>query len=120
MVQTAKTAESPQLQFICGRRLSLRYAEADSYGPAVDRGDFAVAVRVGWSLSLVCSREFRSCSSSSWSSSPLSLRRVYPMVQTVRQTWDSPVAVQGGRRSCCAGRARSLPRRCAEAVSMVV
>ena len=42
-----KTAESLQLQFIDGRRHSLRYAEADSHGPAclVDRRDYAVAVR---------------------------------------------------------------------------
>ena len=55
MVQTAKTTESPQLQFIYGRRLSLRYTEADSHGPPVDHRDFAVAVRVVWSMSLVCS-----------------------------------------------------------------
>ena len=46
-----------------------------------------------------------------WSSTALSLRRVYPMVQTVRQTWDFPVASHGGRRPRCAGRAGSLPRR---------
>ena len=33
---------------------------------------------------------------------PLSLRRVYPMVQTVRRTWDSPVASHGGRCPRCA------------------
>ena len=46
---------------------------------------FAVAVRAGWSMSLVCNRAgfLCSCSSSTWSSSPLSLRSVYPMVQTV-------------------------------------
>ena len=55
-VSMPKTAESPQLQFIYGRRHSLRYAEVDSHGPAVDHRDFAVAVRVGWSMSLVCSR----------------------------------------------------------------
>ena len=47
-----------------------------------------------------CRFQFRSCSSSTWSSTPLSLRRVYPMVQTVRQTWDSKVASHGGRRPC--------------------
>ena len=54
-----------------------------------------------------------------WSSSPLSLRRVFPMVQTVRQTRDFPVASHGGRCPRCAGRAGSLPRRGAEASSMV-
>ena len=48
-----------------GRCHPCRYAEADSHGPAVDHGDFAVAVRAGWWMSLVCSREvqFHSCSS---------------------------------------------------------
>ena len=45
---------------------------------------------------------------------PLSLRRVYPMVQTVRQTWDSPVDSHCGRCPRCAGRAGSFPRRGAE------
>ena len=137
-----KTAESPQLQFLDGRRHSIRYVEADSHGPALDHRDFAVAVRAGWSISLVCSREiqFHSCSSSMWSSSPLSLRTVYPMVLTIRQTWDSPVASHGGRRPCCAvlqyssanveetvelpqlqlvflrGHCRALSRRCATTV----
>ena len=80
---------------LCLMRTStfLRYAEADPHGPALDQRDFAVAVCVGWSMSLFCSRagsSFRSCSSSSWSSSTLSLRRIYPMVQTVRQTIDIP------------------------------
>ena len=44
------------MQFIYGCRLSLRNAEADSHGPAVDHRDFAVAVCVWWSMSLVCSR----------------------------------------------------------------
>ena len=54
-----------------------------------------------------------------WSSSPFSLRRVHPMVQTVRQTRDFPVASHGGRCPRCAGRAGSLPRRGAEACSTV-
>ena len=54
---------------------------------------------------------------SSWSSTPLSLRRVYHKVQTVRQTWDSPVASHCGRCPRCAGRAGSLPCRDAEADS---
>ena len=98
-----KTAESPQLQFFDGRRHSLRYAEADSHGPAVDYRDCAVAVRAGWSMSLVCKSwrfQFCGCTFSMWSSTPLSLSRVYPMVQTVRLTWDSPVASIGGRRPC--------------------
>ena len=42
MVQ--KTVESPQLQFIVGRRHSFRSAEADPHGPvcSADHGDFAV------------------------------------------------------------------------------
>ena len=47
LFQTAKTAESPQLQFIYGRRRSLRYADADSHGPAVDHGDSPVASHGG-------------------------------------------------------------------------
>ena len=59
---------------------------AVSRGPAslADHRGFAVAVRAGWSMSGMQSCRFLcSCSSSTWSSSPLSLRRVYPMVQTV-------------------------------------
>ena len=93
-----KTADSPQLQFFDGRRHSLRYAEADSHGPVVDHRNCPVAVCGGWSMLLVC--RFRSCSFSTWSSTPLSLRRVFPMVQTVRLTLDSPVASHGGRRPC--------------------
>ena len=67
---------------------------------AAERGEG----RAGWSMSLVCKScrffQFRSCSSSAWSSTPLSLRRVYPIFQTVRLTWDSPVASNGGRRRC--------------------
>ena len=69
-----------------GHCLPCRYAEAVSRGPAslADHRGFAVAVRAGWSMSGMQSCRFlRSCSSSTWSSSPLSLRRVYPMVQTV-------------------------------------
>ena len=46
------------MQFIDGRRHSLRYAEADSHGSAclADQRDFAVAVRAWWSMPLVCSR----------------------------------------------------------------
>ena len=50
---------------------------------------------------------------------PLSLRRVYPMVQTVCQTWDFPVASHDCRCPCCAGRTGSLFRGGAEASSMV-
>ena len=52
-----------------GRRHACRYAEAVSHGPAclADHRDFAVAVRAGYSMSLVCMSMFfllRSCSSS--------------------------------------------------------
>ena len=51
-----KTAESPQLQFLDGRGHSLRHAEADPHGPdcLADHRDFAVAGRVGSSMSLLC------------------------------------------------------------------
>ena len=51
-----ETAESPQLQLLDGRGHSLRYAEADPHGPGclADHRDFAVAVRVGSSMSLLC------------------------------------------------------------------
>ena len=96
-----KTAKSPQLQFFDGRRHSLRSAEADCHRPAVDHRGCAVAVRAGWSMSLLCKScrfQFCGCTFSMWSSTPLSLRRVHPMVQTVRLTWDSPVPSNGGRR----------------------
>ena len=51
-----KTAEFPQLQFLDGRGHSLRYSEADPHGPdcLADHSDFAAAVRVGSSMSLLC------------------------------------------------------------------
>ena len=51
-----ETAESPQLQFLDGRGHSLRYAEADPHSPGclADHRDFAVAVRGGSSMSLLC------------------------------------------------------------------
>ena len=64
-----------------GRSLPCRYAEAVSRGPACladHRGFWVVDVPGMQSCRFLCS-----CSSSTWSSSPLSVRRVYPMVQTV-------------------------------------
>ena len=95
------------------------YAEAVSHGPAclADHGDFAVAVRSGWSMSLVCSRAGSSSAAAVHQRGrlhPCRCAEFYPMVQTVRQTWDSPVASHGGRRPCSEGRAGSLPCRGAE------
>ena len=59
-----------------GRRHPCRFADADSHGPPClkDHNDFAVAVCAGWSMSQVCKScwflQFRSCSSSTWSSTP--------------------------------------------------
>ena len=48
------------------------------------------------------------------------VQRHVSMVQSVRWTIDIPqLLCNGCRRPCCAGRAGSLPRRCAEAVPMV-
>ena len=60
---------------------------------------FALGGRRPWYASRAGSSS-AAASSSTWSSTHLSLRRVYPMVQTVRQTWDFPVASHGGRRPC--------------------
>ena len=51
-----KTAESPQLQFLDGRGHFFRYAEAVPHGPdcLADHREFAAAVRVGSSMSLLC------------------------------------------------------------------
>ena len=74
-----KTAESPQLQFIYGRRRSLRTSEADFHGPdhSADHRDPALAVRFWWWMSLLCGRaesQVPSCRRQSCSRSCSSLR----------------------------------------------
>ena len=120
-----KTAESPHLQFIDGRRHSLRYAEADSHGPAclADHGDFAVADHAWWSMPLVCSRA-GSCSAAAVRRRgrqhpccrcadgfiPWSRLFVRPGIPQLLTWWST---------SLFTGRAGSLPRRGTEADSMV-
>ena len=61
-----------------------------------------------------CRFQFCSCNSS-WSSPTLSLRSIYPMVHTVRQTIDIPQLLTRWSTSLFPGRAGSLPRGDAEA-----
>ena len=96
-VAVQKTADSPQLQFIAGRRHLFRYAEAVSHGPgySADHRD-SPDVRIWWSMSLfvrscrfsVLSVLRQSRSQSCGSSSSLSWRRGFPMVQTVADHCD--------------------------------
>ena len=106
--------------FAAPQLLPCRYAEAVSRGAAclADHRGFAAAVRAGWSMSLVCSRA-GFCAAAVHQRGRLHPCRCAEFIPWFRQLSDL------GIPSCCTrwstslfpGRAGSLPRRGAEAVS---